>query len=158
MLIPLCSKDQTLNAYKSFTSWAAIQHGAKIKRLCSDRGGEYTSGAFTDFLRQQGTEHRLTTHDTLQHNGVTESLNCRLMERVQAFLIQSRLPQFLWLEAANHAIWVKNQSLTKVLCNVTPLKCLTGQKPNLAGVPEWGQQVWVHTNSGTKLDRHRVPA
>ena len=113
--------------------------------------------AFMDFLRQQGTERRLTTHDTLQHNGVTESLNWRLMECVQAFLIQSGLPKFLWLEAANHAIWVKNQSLTKVLGNAMPLECLTGQKPNLAGVLEWGQQVWVHTNSGTKLDRHGVP-
>ena len=80
------------------------------------------------------------------------------MEHVQAFLIQSGLPQALWAEAANHAIWVKNRSLTKVLGNVTPLERLTGQKPNLAGVPEWGQQVWVHTNSGIKLDRHSIPA
>ena len=73
-------------------------------------------------------------------------------------MIQSRLPKFLWLEAANHAIWVKNQSLTKVLGNAMPLKHLTGQKPDLAGMLEWGQWVWVHTNSDTKLDRRRVPA
>ena len=135
-----------------------MQHGAKIKRLRSDRGGEYTGQAFMDFLRQQGTERHLTTHDTPQHNRVTESLRRRLMEHVQAFLIQSGLPKFLWLKAANHAIWVKNQSLTKVLGNATPLECLIGQKLNLAGVPEWGQRVWVHTNSGTKLDRCGVPA
>ena len=96
-------------------------------------------------------------HDTPQHNGVAKSLNRRLMKRIQAFLIQSGLPQALWAEAANHAIWVKNRSLTKVLGNVTPLERLTGQKPNLAGILEWGQQVWVHTDSGTKLDRRSVP-
>ena len=110
-----------------------------------------------DFLRQRGTKQRLTTHDTPQHNGVTESLNWRLIECVRAFLIQSGLPKFLWLEAANHAIWVKNQSLTKVLGNSTPLEHLTGQKPNLAGMPEWRQRVWIHTNSGTKLERCGVP-
>ena len=113
--------------------------------------------AFMDFLRQRGTKQRLTTHDTPQHNGVTESLNWRLVECVRAFLIQSGLPKFLWLEAANHAIWVKNQSLTKVLGNSTPLEHLTGQKPNLAGMPEWRQRVWIHTNSGTKLERCGVP-
>src|SRR6266849_8487652 len=40
----------------------------------------------------------------------------------------------------------------KVLGNTTPYEQLTGQKPNLAGVPEWGQRVWVHSDSGTKLD------
>ena len=31
MLTPLHSKDQMLDAYKSFVSWAATQHGVKIK-------------------------------------------------------------------------------------------------------------------------------
>ena len=157
-LIPLQSKDETLDVYKAFASWASTQHDTEIKRLRSDHRGEYLSNAFTSFLNQQGTERRLTTHDTPQHNGIAESLNQRLMERVRAFLIQSGLPQALWAEAANHAIWVKNRSLTKVLGNVTPLERLMGQKPNLAGMLEWGQQVWVHTDSGTKLDRHSVPA
>ena len=81
-LAPLKTKDETLDAYKSFASWASTQHSAKIKRLRSDRGGKYMGRAFTDFLRQQGTKRRLTTHDTPQHNGVMESLNRRLMERV----------------------------------------------------------------------------
>ena len=156
-LTPLRSKDKTLDSYKAFASWTSTQHNAKIKKLRSNRRGEYLSNAFTSFLNQQSTECCLTMHDTPQHNGIAESLNRRLMERVRAFLIQSGLPQALWAEAANHTIWVKNQSLTKVLGNVTPLERLTGQKPNLAGVPEWGQQVWVHTDSSTKLDRHGVP-
>ena len=35
---------------------------------------------------------------------------------------------------------------------VTPYECLHKSKPNLAGVPEWGQCVWVHNDSGSKLD------
>ena len=45
-----------------------------------------------------------------------------------------------------------------MLGNVTPYERLTGQKPNLTGVPEWGQRVWVHNGSGSKLDRHATEA
>ena len=97
-----------LDAYKAFASWASTQHNTKIKKLRSDRRGEYLSNAFTSFLNQQGTERCLTTHDTPQHNGIAKSLNQRLMKRIRAFLIQSGLPQALWAEAVNHTIWVKN--------------------------------------------------
>jgi hypothetical protein len=51
----LKSKDQMLQAYKSFLAWANTQHGTRIKRLRSDHGGEYTGSAFTQFLQEQGT-------------------------------------------------------------------------------------------------------
>ena len=51
-----CSKDQTIDAYKSYAAWAHTQHGAWIKRLHSDRGGEYTGTEFTTFLQGEGTE------------------------------------------------------------------------------------------------------
>ena len=71
----LCSKDQAFKAYKTFLSWAQMQHWVKIKCLRSDCSGEYTGNNFTDFLKSQGTEGHLTTHNTPQHNGITESLN-----------------------------------------------------------------------------------
>ena len=151
-------KSGTLDAYKEFAEWARTQHGAKIKRLRSDRGGEYTGDTFTKYLKEQGTERRLTTHDTPQHNGIAESLNRRIMERVRAFLAQSGLPKFLWAEAAHFVVWLKNRTPTKVLGNVTPYEKVTGLKPNLAGIPEWGQRVWVHRGSGGKLDMRALKA
>ena len=151
-------KDGTLDAYKEFAQWVHTQHGVRIKRLRSDRGGEYTGEAFTKFLKEQGTERRLTTHDTPQHNGVAESLNRRIMERVRAFLAQSGLPNFLWAEAAQFVVWLKNRTPTKVLGNVTPYEKVTGLKPNLAGIPEWGQRVWVRRGKGNKLDMRALKA
>jgi len=148
----LRSKDEALNAYKAYAAWAHTQHGVQIKRLRSDCGGEYTGGEFTKFLKEQGTERRLTTHDTPQHNGVAESLNCCLVEHMHAVLHQSGLPKMLWVEALHFVIWVKNRTLTWALGNVTPFEKLTGKKPNIAGVPEWGQHVWVHTAANSKLD------
>ena len=154
----LKSKDETLNAYKTFAAWAQTQHNVKIKRLRSDRGGEYTGGDFTKFLQEQGTERRLTTHDTPQHNGVAESLNRRLLERVRAMLHYAELPKNLWGEAIMFAVWLKNRTSTRALGNVTPFERLYGNKPDLGGVPEWGQRVWVHNDKGSKLDARALEA
>src|ERR1700722_10683107 len=73
------------------------------------------------------------------------------------FFIQA-LPKFLWGEAVKHAIWLKNRTATRALPNSkTPYEMLYGKKPNLAGLREWGMKVWVHDDSGTKLDgRSRI--
>ncbi len=64
----LHTKDQTLQAYKTFVTWAHTQHCVSIKHLHSDHGGEFLSHDFTNFLYEQGTEWCLTTANTLQHN------------------------------------------------------------------------------------------
>ena len=152
----LQSKDEALQAYKAFVAWAQTQHGTKIKCLRSDQGGEYTGDNFSKFLKEQGTEHRLTTHDTPQHNRVAESLNRRLLERTRAILHHSGLTKHLWGEAVNHATWLKNRTLAWALGNTMPFEQLYGQKPSLANMPKWGQKVWVHTDSGSKLDAWAV--
>ena len=148
----LHSKDQMLTVYKAYAVWAHTQHGVQIKWLCSDRGGEYTGTDFTVFLQEEGTEHWLTMHDTPQHNGVAEALNCQLVEHVHALLHQSGLPKTLWAEALLYAVWLKNCMSTCTLGTVTPYEHLHKSKPNLAGVLEWGQHMWVHNDSGSKLD------
>jgi transposase InsO family protein len=155
----LRTKDQTLDAYKAFVAWARTQHNAKIKVLRSDRGGEYTGHEFTNFLRSEGTERRLTTHDTPQHNGIAESLNRRILERVRAVLHHSGLPKNLWAEAVQNAVWLKNRTSTRALGNdTTPYEKLYGIKPDLSRTPVWGQSIWVHSAIGSKLDARGLEA
>ena len=148
----LRTKDQAFDSYKAFSAWAKTQHGAQVKRLRSDRGGEFMSNAFTAYLGQQGTERRLTTADTPQHNGIAEALNRRLLERVRAMLHQAELPKYLWAEAIRHAVWLKNRTSTKAIGKTTPYERLYKKKPILSNLPEWGQSVWVYEPSGSKLD------
>ena len=91
------------------------------------------------------------TADMPQHNGVAESLNRRLMEHVHAMQHQAGLPATLWGEAINYAVWLKNRTSTKILGNTMPYERLYRQKPNLANLPDWGQNVWVYSK-GSKLD------
>ena len=74
------------------------------------------------------------------------------------FLMSSTLLHKLWAEAICYAAWLKNWLPTKVLGNTTPYERLYGSKPHLAGLPEWGQWVWVHNPSGSKLDTRATQA
>ncbi len=53
-------------------------------------------------------------------------------------------------------VWLKNRTSTRALRHVTPFEKLYGIKPNLGGLPEWGQQVWIHTNKGSKLNMQAI--
>ena len=56
------------------------QRDVCIKTLFTDRGGEYTSKEFEEYLAKKGTKHRLTMHDTPEQNGVAERLNRTLVK------------------------------------------------------------------------------
>ena len=112
----LKTKDEAFKAYKSFAMWAQTQHGVHIKCLRSDRGGEFLSNQFTAYLHQQGMECRLMTVDTPQHNGVAESLNRHLIECTCTILHHADLPKYLWVEAIQFAVWLKNPIYENTQC------------------------------------------
>ena len=68
----------------------------------------------------------------------------------------SGLPKFLWGEAINHAVYLKNRTATKALNRKTPYEIFHGVKPNLKSLPEFGTQVWVHNPDGSKLDGRSI--
>jgi len=112
----LHTKDQALEAYKSFEAWAITQgHCKAIKVLRSDQGGKYLSDTFNAHLVAAGTARKLTVHDTPQLNGVAECLNHMLLEQIRAFVHGSSLPKSLWGKALCHAVWLKNCTATRTL-------------------------------------------
>ena len=66
------TKDEAFQKYKLYEAMLNRQKGIQIKTLIMDRGGEYTSTEFNKHLENQGTNHRLTVHDTPESNGVAE--------------------------------------------------------------------------------------
>ena len=74
------TKDEAFQKYKLYEAMLACQRGIQIKIFITDRGGKYTSAKFNKHLENQGTNHRLTVHDTPESNGVAERLNRTLVE------------------------------------------------------------------------------
>ena len=46
--------------------------------------------------------------------------------------------------------------MTVAVKSRTPHKVVTGTKPSLSKLPEWGCRVWVHTKANVKLDECAV--
>jgi len=113
---------------------------------------QFPSDEFSKHLRKAGTICQLTVHNTPKYNGVAERFNRTAIEKVWALLHESRLPKFLWGEALQHVVYLKNHTWTKSLPDSTPHKSLTGKKPDLSNIHPWGTQVWVHDTSSSKLD------
>jgi transposase InsO family protein len=116
----LRAKYENFKAYKDYEARLWTQKKVHIKKLFSDRGGEYLSKEFSDHLAQAGTVRNLTVHDMPEHNGIAERLNRTLLEKVRAILHASQLPKFLWGEAVKHAVYLKNRTSTKALDGKTP--------------------------------------
>jgi transposase InsO family protein len=66
----LKSKDEALNFFKIYKAKAENQLHRKIKRLRSDRGGEYFSSEFDSFCAEHSIIHERTLPYSPQSNGV----------------------------------------------------------------------------------------
>ena len=68
----------------------------KIKRVRSDRGGEYFSNLFTLFCEEHGIIHERTPLYSSQSNGVAERKNRTLTDLVNAMLDTAGLSKEWW--------------------------------------------------------------
>jgi hypothetical protein len=147
----LATKDETFTCYKAYDMWVEVHMKKRIKFLNSDRGGEFLGAAFVAYLKSRGTLQKLSVHDTHQQSGIAERRNRTIAERMRALLHASGLPKYLWTEAARHAVWLLNRTTTKAVDGMTPFEAAFGKKPNLKGLREFGEKVWVRVEKGNKL-------
>ncbi|GKD10739.1 retrotransposon protein, putative, ty1-copia subclass [Tanacetum coccineum] len=75
-------KHEVFETFKVFKNEVENQLGKTIKALRLDRGGEYISQEFKDYLKACGIVQQLTPPYTPQHNGVSESRNRTLLDMV----------------------------------------------------------------------------
>ena len=68
-------KSEAFDKFKEFKAYAETHHGKRIKSLRSDRGSEYLSAEFLDYLLVEGIESQTTAPGTPQQNGVAERRN-----------------------------------------------------------------------------------
>ena len=66
----LKSKSQIFQKFVEWKTLVENLYKGKIKTLCTDNGGEYTSTELSTYLRKEGVHHELTVPKTPQQNGV----------------------------------------------------------------------------------------
>jgi transposase InsO family protein len=62
-----------------------------LKKLRSDRGGEYTSHEFQNLCASMGMERQLTITYSPQQNGVTERRNRTICEMARSMMTEKEM-------------------------------------------------------------------
>ena len=148
----LKSKDETLDYFKIYKAEVENQLERKIKRLRSDRGGEYFPKVFDDFCAEHGIIHERTPPYSPESNGVAERKNRTLTDLVNSMLDTAGLSKAWWGEALLTSCHVLNRVPNKNK-DKTPYEEWIGRKPSLSYFRTWGclAKVNVPINKKRKL-------
>ncbi|GJT72270.1 retrotransposon protein, putative, ty1-copia subclass [Tanacetum coccineum] len=98
---------------KVFKNEVENQLRKTIKALRSDRGGEYISQEFKDYLKACGIIEQLKPPYTPQHNGVSERRNRTLLDMVRSMMNVTTMPLSFWDYALESATCILNMVSTK---------------------------------------------
>ncbi|CAH9068398.1 unnamed protein product [Cuscuta epithymum] len=131
----LKSKDEAFDKFLVYKSEVENQLNKKIKRVRSDRGGEYI--LINDFCEREGIIHEITPPYSPESNGIAERKNRTLKEMMNALLISSGAPDNLWGEAILSACHLQNRIPYKHNKR-TPYELWKGHAPNLKYLKVWG--------------------
>ena len=112
--------------------------------LRTDRGGEYTSTEFEEFLESAGIRHEQTVPKTPEQNGVAERMNRTLVESVRSMLADANLPHEFWTEALSTAVYLRNRSPTKAVDGMTPFETWMKKKPSVSHLRIFGCKAFSH--------------
>ena len=130
-------KSKAFEKFIEFKNEVEKQSEKSIKTLRSDRGGEYLSTEFTQFLKDNGILAQLTPPYTPQTNGVSERRNRTLLDMVRSMIAFSKLPISLWGYALETATRVLNVLPSKSVA-FTPYEIWKGKKSDLSYFRVWG--------------------
>jgi transposase InsO family protein len=147
------SKAETLAKFMEFRKMIKTQFQASIKRIHSDRGGEYTSKAFAEYCVKHGINHTMTPPNTPQLNGVAERYNRLIVEMARCMISAKNLDKSFWGEAVTCANFLRNRTPASKI-GTTPYEKLFKKKPNLRFIKVFGSKVtYVPATYKSKLDK-----
>ena len=131
------TKDEVFNKFKTYKTEVENQLERKVKKLRSDRGGEYTLNDLRTFSEEHGLIREVTPPYSPQSNGIAEIKNRTLMDMVNSMFISYGLPENLWGEAILSACFMLNRIIVKEN-EKTLYEIWKKRVPNLGIMKVWG--------------------
>ncbi|KAL3699493.1 hypothetical protein R1sor_017515 [Riccia sorocarpa] len=93
-----------------------------IKKIRSDRGGEFLAKKFASHLKAAGIFHEVSAPYSPKQNGRVERDNRTVTECVRSMLATAQLGDEFWAEAAQTEVYILNRTATRTLQGKTPLE------------------------------------
>jgi hypothetical protein len=136
--------------FKKFKALVELQSGYKLKKLSSDRGGEYTLNEFQDFCANLGMERQLNVAYSPQQNRVAERRNRTICEMARSMMTEKEMPVTFWAEVVSIAMYLQNRCFTTSVTRKTPFIAFIGRKPRVKHLKVFGCICYTHVPSSLR--------
>ncbi len=167
-------KSEAAGSFKDLIHKIRGETGNLVRVLRTDNGGEWSSHEFADWLNRKGIRHETTAPHTPEQDGVSERGIRTVTEGIRSCLHddqpsseffgeavtnsatnlirESRLPTYLWAEAAQFTVYTLNRVLCKAT-SVTPFEAWSNNKPDVSHLRVFGCVAYVHI---PKVERRKL--
>ena len=139
----LRNKSDAFEAFMEYYPKAEKRTGKKLITLRTDRGGEFISERFNEFLNKEGIELETSAPYIHQQNGKAERLNRTLIEKSEALRHYSGLPEVYWQFSVETASFVYNCTPMGRLNWKTPAELWNGKQPDASYFRTFGCGAYV---------------
>lgn len=112
-ILYLRSKDEFIDAFKTWLPRVETESKCKMGALRADGGGEFISINLKDFCKERGIQVRYATPYLHEENDLAERGWRTLVTIKDAILLDSGLPIDFWAEAMETANYLRNRLPTK---------------------------------------------
>jgi transposase InsO family protein len=119
----------------------------------SDRGGEFLSHEFIDWLKTKGIKHHLSAPHVHQQNGHAERLNNTLLEKAECMRLHASCPKSWWEFVLDTALHVYNHTPLHRTNWITPFENITKKQPDVHYFKTFGCAAYVHIPREKRKDK-----
>lgn len=106
-------------------------HRFKLKRIRCDNGLEFVNVQMKEFLSKNGIQLCLSAPYCPEQNGFIERDNRTVVESARTMLHDENVPEHLWAEAVNTAVYAVNRTISVNSGAQTPYELWFGEKPKI---------------------------
>ena len=89
-------KSEAKQKIQEFVEVMENQTGVRVKKIRSDRGGEFLAGSVQEFFNEKGIIHEKTASYHPHQNGVAERINRTLCEKARSMLYFHNVERQYW--------------------------------------------------------------
>lgn len=106
----LKKKSEAAAALIKYINLVENQLDLNVKTIRSDRGGEFEARQLKSYLETKGIEHMEIPPAAHAQNGRVERAHLTILNTVRTLLLESKLPDQFWAEAAYYAVYARNRA------------------------------------------------
>ncbi|MBW0482385.1 hypothetical protein O181_022100 [Austropuccinia psidii MF-1] len=141
----LAKKSDSFDQFVVAKNYMENHHDRKIKKLVSERGGEFLNQKFENLSTKCGFVHIFSPPETPEHNRFSERAKRTVLQKACCLLNHSSFPNQYWAEAVNTAVFLSNLSPTALRGNKSPHFLWTNSSFKLTKLQTFGCQAIVHS-------------